>query len=147
MEKKFRLPKAFALKWIEALRSGKYKQGTGELVVLEDSSVYDFEKTKFCCLGVASHICGYSIEKLEHSFFIGNEFTNVPNEIIGVSNKNGLVSILSNLNDKGILLIERETLNSLYNFRNFEEDSKLGNFNFAQIADFIEDNCEFYEEV
>lgn len=35
-------------KWIEALRSGKYKQGKGRL--------HNLEPETFCCLGVACHL-------------------------------------------------------------------------------------------
>lgn len=40
-------------KWVAALRSGKYKQGTN---VLRDG------KDKYCCLGVACHIFGVEAE-------------------------------------------------------------------------------------
>jgi hypothetical protein len=49
-----RLPKIFKKKWVAALKSGKYKQGTGRLVT---SSIKDncYEE-KFCCIGVACRI-------------------------------------------------------------------------------------------
>lgn len=39
-------------RWIEALRSGKYKQGKGALQEIEGGSQVD----KFCCLGVLCQI-------------------------------------------------------------------------------------------
>lgn len=45
-----KLPKVFKKKWLEALRSGDYKQGDGML----------FCDGKYCCLGVADKVCGYS---------------------------------------------------------------------------------------
>ena len=45
---KFRLPKEFAEKWMAALRSGKYKQGSGRLFLFD----------AYCCIGVAGAVCG-----------------------------------------------------------------------------------------
>lgn len=39
-----------AQKWVEALRSGKYKQGKGALTEIKDGVEYD------CCLGVACKV-------------------------------------------------------------------------------------------
>ena len=44
-----KLPVEFKTKWVEALRSGKYKQGKGFLRSIND---------EFCCLGVAYDLCG-----------------------------------------------------------------------------------------
>ncbi len=41
------MKKNIAMKWVEALRSGKYKRGTGQL---RD------EKNQFCCLGVLCNL-------------------------------------------------------------------------------------------
>lgn len=46
-----KLPTEFKAKWVEALRSGKYKQGRMKL--------YDALNDCYCCLGVADVICGY----------------------------------------------------------------------------------------
>lgn len=43
-------------KWIEALRSGKYKQGKGAL------RTGDIENPHYCCLGV---LCAISLEKIK----------------------------------------------------------------------------------
>lgn len=50
--KERRLPKTFKAKWLKALRSGGYRQGSGYLV--EDISGNDHH----CCLGVAADVCG-----------------------------------------------------------------------------------------
>lgn len=55
--KKYRLPKEFAEKWIEALRSGDYKKGRGRL--------YNESKNNYCCLGVACSILGIENELLK----------------------------------------------------------------------------------
>lgn len=38
-------------KWLEALESGEYKQGTGQLV-----ENYGTKKARYCCLGVACQV-------------------------------------------------------------------------------------------
>ena len=43
------MDKALKAKWLEALRSGKYKQGRGKLRSVDD---------EFCCLGVLCDISG-----------------------------------------------------------------------------------------
>lgn len=50
-EKQWKLPKASTEKWLEALRSGKYKQGTGGLKNVGN---------EYCCLGVYAELqnCG-----------------------------------------------------------------------------------------
>jgi hypothetical protein len=51
-----KLDPEFKKKWLEALRSGKYKQGKNVL--------YDAETNCFCCLGVAGDLCEIPKEKL-----------------------------------------------------------------------------------
>lgn len=48
MKSKFKLNKEVKNKWVAALRSGRYKQGTEKLHNEDDNS--------FCCLGVARSI-------------------------------------------------------------------------------------------
>ena len=45
---KQQMPKKLKKRWLKALRSGKYKQGT--------SMMYDRETKAFCCLGVLEHV-------------------------------------------------------------------------------------------
>lgn len=62
---KNKLPKlnpVFKSKWVDALRSGKYKQGNGAL--------YDSNRGEYCCLGVGAHICGASDSELDYGDFI-----------------------------------------------------------------------------
>jgi len=54
-EIKEKLPVEFKKKWVEALRSGEYKQGKEQL--------YDSEG-HYCCLGVAAKICGNDMNNL-----------------------------------------------------------------------------------
>jgi hypothetical protein len=105
-----KLPTEFKSKWIAALRSGEYKQATGEL--------YDEINGGFCCIGVAGHICGIPTEELKllGVFEYGNKLSlNVPNEIVGEGVENKIVGILTDMNDN---------------------DKK----SFAEIADYIEAN-------
>lgn len=112
--KDYRLPKEFADKWLAALRSGKYKQGKE---ALKD------HKGRYCCLGVACEIAGHNLDedgKGEFGF-IGSAYKNpkTPREI-SMDDDDGedLPGKLAYMNDSG---------------RTFDE-----------IANWIEDNVEFY---
>lgn len=54
------MEKKLAMKWVKALRSGKYKQANDFLVTLDD----DEKAVGFCCLGVLAKITGYEIEDM-----------------------------------------------------------------------------------
>ena len=113
MEKKFRLPKDFAIKWIEALRSGEYKQGMVSL----------FKNDSYCCMVVAGRVCGMSKENIKINNGTFKAFNNpkVPEELITIGyTYTPLVRKLIHLNDE-------------------EEKS------FNEIADWVEQNVEFYE--
>src|SRR3990167_9242979 len=47
------MKKSYAMKWIAALRSGKYKQGKGALHQVDRSRYH-----KYCCLGVLCEVVG-----------------------------------------------------------------------------------------
>jgi hypothetical protein len=160
MEKKFKLPKPFAIQWLEALRSGKYLQGGGTLsqpiYVNTPPTNIELNNFKFCCLGVAGHICGNRATLLSRGFLYtdgGSTLVNIPNELTMSTNDDldnyPLVQVLSNLNDG----ITSSRYIGGYNLRPnvstkidviFSEQSEY-KFSFAEIADFIEDNTEFYE--
>ena len=58
-----KLPVEFKAKWVEALRSGKYKQCHSYLTdYLVDDEGHDTDEVGFCCLGVAAVSLG--IEEL-----------------------------------------------------------------------------------
>lgn len=61
-----KLPKKFKEKWIAALRSGEYEQGTGEL--------YNKKLNSFCCLGIAGVIAGISLEDLNSKTYLGDDY-------------------------------------------------------------------------
>lgn len=161
MEKKFKLPKPFAIQWLEALRSGKYLQGGGTLaqpVYINTPPPTDVESNnyRFCCLGVAGHICGNRATSLTRGFLYvdkGATLVNIPKELSMSTHddleNHPLVQVLSNLNDG----ITTGRYIGGYNLRPdvsakidivFHDQGEY-KFSFAEIADFIEDNTEFYE--
>lgn len=160
MEKKFKLPKPFAIQWLEALRSGKYIQKGGSLtsalfVETVAPTNDDLNNYGFCCLGVAGHICGNPANKLTTGFLYSDKgnLENVPEELMLKVNdeleNHPFVKVLSNMNDG----IYNSSLISGYHLRDdvrtkFDDrlsENKDYRFTFAEIADFIEDNTEFYE--
>ena len=98
MEKKYQLPKEFAEKWLTALRSGEYKQGTGQLMSYDNT---------YCCLGVACAMFGLGKKEIGSSRVIGgsshdalNDFPNeIPNLLIGRACDNEFVYDCTNKND------------------------------------------------
>lgn len=94
--KKFKLPKEFAKKWVEALRSGKYGQARN---VLKES-----RKNEYCCLGVACVISKVKKTKLLFNEWIEDYVVdgikNFPKELIGGFG-NDLAYELSKMNDNG----------------------------------------------
>lgn len=144
--KLFKLPKPFAIKWLKALRSGKYTQTDG-LLLSSPEQKPTFANSGFCCLGVAGHLCGYKMIELAGAGFLLTElFSGVPIELQGDSSNNTMVRILSSLND-GIKTSDKtDYIESGYIFREVDvNENALVQLSFAQIADFIEDNTEFYK--
>lgn len=88
-----KLPVEFKKKWLEALRSGKYEQGKGEL----------FYEGKYCCLGVAAAECGVPLKYIKGKgfLFLGEtHFDSVPNILRGSFTK-PIPNSLSAMNDNG----------------------------------------------
>lgn len=91
-EKKFRLPKEFAEKWLAALRSGEYKQGKSLLCQTAHGA------TTYCCLGVAGAVCGYKDDMLYGKITIlGDELPSVPQDL---SSAPELRNLLIGFNDR-----------------------------------------------
>lgn len=112
MENENKLPPDFKAKWVEALRSGKYKQCTSEL---------SDEYGRFCCLGVACIVAGHTHREMVGYGFVGNiekyniKFLNtdlVPSMLHG---NDGIAFRLQQMND-------------------------VGKRSFSEIADYIEQN-------
>lgn len=97
-----RLPKRFKAKWITALRSGEYKQGSIYL--------HDKEENTYCCLGVACRIIDPKID-MQHSGLIVEDVKifkdlKVPNILKGYEDLdskeyNPVVDRLVTMNDGG----------------------------------------------
>lgn len=103
-----KLPVAFKKKWLKALRSGKYIQGTGYLK--EIRTIENKKVTTYCCLGVACHVAGASgiTDKLvilnglaDHSGKLIKSINKVPKILHGIAGDNKIVEKLTNMNDKG----------------------------------------------
>ena len=63
-----KLPEDVKTRWVNALRSGNYEQGSSAL--LDIISCTDGEKKTYCCLGVLGAICGIDEDKLEDKEFL-----------------------------------------------------------------------------
>lgn len=89
MEKKYKLPREFGEKWVEALRSGEYQQGSS---CLKDS------RNNYCCLGVACVVAGIDPPAKD---WILPEFANkeIPKILIGSGAVSDLVYDCSSMND------------------------------------------------
>lgn len=60
----FKLPPDFKIKWLEALRSGKFKHGKFRL--------YNPLDDAYCCLGVAGILAGLSKEDMKRAYGLCN---------------------------------------------------------------------------
>ena len=105
-----KLEKGFKKKWLEALRSGDYEQGTGTLC----------RKGKYCCLGVGGKVVGMRDDTLkvndvfDKDLWVGNVHymkSKIPSQLINIV----ISSQLTRMND-------------------------LHGKSFSEIADYIEKN-------
>jgi hypothetical protein len=104
--------------WLEALRSGEYRQTRGTLARDKDGNVASFpeEAVEHCCLGVLSDI----VCKLD------------PNEIwLDYAHVDGVI-------DQG----QQKTLVDMNDGEYDDDTGKFVHYSFAQIADWIEQNVE-----
>lgn len=106
------LTRAEYVEWIKALRSGKYKQGTGKLRLFGC----------YCCLGVLAEIKG----SLDHN----GMFMHNPNSLIGVSEDGCTVYHYLPMGEPNGIGLTQNTL---------MEMNDRGK-SFDEIADFIEAN-------
>lgn len=121
-KEKYRLPKEFGNKWLEALRSGKYEQTSEVLMAINE----DNNNKSYCCLGVACEIAGHS-RLLKREGHVG-----YPHMITSKSGRNNLRNVPKELKDK-----DSELPNIV---ANLNDEGK----SFKQIALWIERNVTFY---
>lgn len=114
--KKYKLPKEFAQKWVEALRSKKYKQGHS----------YLYSNGNYCCLGVAGSICKVEKLKMRNMEFLADVVIeeDVPTALLGYRVDSRLITELTDMNDSTRI-----------------DGSHM--FQFPVIANWIESNIEF----
>lgn len=163
---KLRLPKAFTLKWIKALRSGKYTQGD-EYLCKEYRIDENTMGCYHCCLGVAVEL----LEKIPYPIMdiniIGeDEFdeteiegwihSGYPKELIDFRNELGISNavpiLFASLNDGTNLsylknkYCERLFADGIPEYLLNRIDSTGGiKLSFEEIADFIEQEFELYD--
>lgn len=93
--KEGKLPPAFKKKWLEALRSGRYKQVTCALADFNEN------KWEYCVLGVAAKIAGYKPSSFEANGTLDHDMKKIPAVIR--DNANGgtpeIASTLMSMND------------------------------------------------
>ena len=88
------------IRWIEALRSGKYRQGEGVLAAQDDDGVYSY-----CCLGVLGRVCGLSNQDLDGRRMPRDSSTCQEPWHTGLDN--ATESTLASLNDNSRLSFEK----------------------------------------
>lgn len=126
----YKLPTDFKEKWVAALRSGNYKQGTGRLVSVFGAAGI----MSYCCLGVACKIAGFSDDNM-----IGCSY---PYGIIKENSKAAKnlpeAFHLPNYDPRTPRICDgKDTLSIAGVLANLNDQRK---WNFDQIADFIEQN-------
>lgn len=145
-KKLWKLPKAKAERWVEALRSGEYEQGQGHLVN---------EYNEYCCLGVFAHLEGLPKENLLDEGVL-THFDDVNRDGVYIkdlplclstdyNSKAGeydLEEILVGMNDNTLssTFLPSEIL-SLEIIQEYLEGIRTGTF--EDIADFLEAHVEF----
>jgi len=123
MKNNFTLPKAFAEKWIAALRSGEYKQGQ-EALMIEGP----YNDKKYCCLGVACDVVGINIlSSYENAF------------PCTLSNTDALPKLLVQNHSFKAGLSEKAQTTFVSKVAALNDDGKT----FPEIADWIEANVQF----
>lgn len=164
---KLRLPKAFTLKWIEALRSGKYTQGN-EYLCEEYRIDENTMGCHHCCLGVAVEL----LEKIPYSIMdinlVGEDefdemeveewvYSGYPKELIDFRDaelgfSNPIPTLFAGLNDgTNITYLKSKCAERLFpdaipEYLLSRVDSTGGiKLSFEEIADFIEQEFELYD--
>ena len=105
-----------ARKWIKALRSGKYRQGSGALATVELDIGAKKPETHYCCLGVACDLAikagiKVSVKKYQDNVLFGRQKYFLPKRVrvwLGLSTERGHFTRkqedetnLADMNDEG----------------------------------------------
>jgi len=96
-QKKQKLPERIKAKWLKALRSGEYNQGTGYLLEIHSQP----EEKFYCCLGVLGKVCGNEDIDLLHQGTLNEFHKRIPKLVMGPIEENDLVKKLTKFNDCG----------------------------------------------
>lgn len=102
-----KLPKKFKEKWLTALRSGKYKQGEGDMLTKGKNDT-------FCCLGVGCKVIGLSIKQINNNGFPTDEINRMPNYFAHERNVNWQEQ-LAYMND-GVNGIKKKSFKQIANW-------------------------------
>ena len=120
-----KLPKKIKQDWINALKSGNYIQGSGQLCNFLEGD--ELDEIEYCCLGVLGSLLGCSNESMRDQELLTDDVCESP---LSKSQQ----YIFSALNDgntyhhpeqKSIFINEEKCI-----------------YSFSEIADFIEENVE-----
>jgi hypothetical protein len=113
-KKKFKLNKKFKQKWLNALRSDKYKQGVNAL--------HNTTNNTYCCLGVACKVAHISNNIIDNDFTINSRMVKLP--IKQSYDASAIKQLMDNYNIQRLLMDKNDVLQHT----------------FKQIANFIEKN-------
>lgn len=120
MKKKFKMNKVVKAKWLEALRSGNYRQTQGGLLDREVN-----KRNKYCCLGVLCAIHAKETgNKFEEEHYLGDS-GGLPDEVMAWSGIDSQGTLNKSIHDDG----KHDTLAEL---------NDHAEYTFKQIADVIE---------
>lgn len=127
-KKLWKLPKESTERWLQALRSGEYKQGKKSLFIPKDNS--------FCCLGVWCDInlTEYKKEWEKDEWLGQGNYPIQDSDLVGCD---GLPYILACMNDVGPGTAKKELIEKRFKEIGIQEEVK-SEYTFNDIADFIE---------
>ncbi len=135
--------KKLAMKWVKALRSGRYKQATGVLVKTDHDSAHgpsiEDKVLGHCCLGVLAEVCGIDREKL-----LGLELLEGITDQVGLQHEDG-EAVNDKEPDSQILVkvpVSKNGKRKTMEFPTLAEANDKG-ASFKAIATWIEKNYKF----
>jgi hypothetical protein len=100
-----KLPPRFKERWLEALDSGKYQKGIGDLCSVDIADYRSSsleEQSRFCCLGVAGRIQGIPEEAIYNKGFLEDDII-----LIGKKSKRNIPQVLHGENPVTTFLAHR----------------------------------------